>query len=350
MNKFFVSRLLIALLFIVPVATFFIPSEGHLENERRQRASFPEIPGKLGIKEVAKFFRGIDTFVADHFPLRSSLLELSTTLYEVGGDNVNIDTCYRGKENWLFLGNKYARCVDKRTGRIVLSAANLKLGAERYKQIHDTVKTSGAEFFIFIGPNKSSIYPEYLPPIVPPAQASYIAPLVTFLNGAGVSVYDPTERLMAAKTSGILYFRTDSHWNALGAYEAFEGFREWAGLPALPPLSLTEGPLLKGDQVNSGGYKNFPLSTGDNYTLQWDVPPKLESKDGLTHNPHAVSDKTAWVFGDSFAGALSSYITAEFKGVRFLSHKDFESAMSSQLPKPDAVLWVVVERNFAPPY
>ena len=346
MNKFFMSCLLAALLFIVPVAAFVVPETGNLESERRKVATFPELPSQFRSSRFKRFFQGIDSFFADHFPLRSHLLGLSVALHELGGETLDMDKGYRGKENWLFLGNSYGRCVDKLTGRIELSGENLKRQTETYVKIRDAAEKYGAEFFLFIGPNKSSIYPEYLPPIVVPAKRRYISPLVDALSETGVKVYDPTTRLHEAKTSGILYYRTDTHWNTRGAHVAFEGFREWAGLPALPAYSLAEGPPNRGDLVDIGGYRSFPLSAGDNCTLRWSVPAELREEGGLTKNINAVSNKTAWVFGDSFTEALKPYIAAEFKEVRFFKHAEFEESLYSQPSKPDIILWVIVERNF----
>jgi hypothetical protein len=279
--------------------------------------------------------------------LRACLLEISATLHEANGGDIDMDKCYRGTNNWLFLGNSYSRCVDKLQGMAALSADDLKRQTEEYGKIRDAAAKCGAEFFIFIGPNKSSIYPEYLPPFVIPARRRYIFPLLDSLSNAGVKVYDPTLKLIKAKNTALLYYRTDTHWNARGACEAFEGFREPAGLPSLPPFFFAEAPEHRGDLVNIGGYKNFPLSTGDGFTLHWRVLPDMREEDGLFVNERAVSDKTAWVFGDSFANALRPYITAMFKEVRFFRHGEFEAAVSSQFSEPDMILWVIVERNFA---
>lgn len=347
MNNFFISCMLAALLFIVPLAAFVVPDMGNLESERRRMAAFPEMPPKITSGYFKKFFQGVDAFFADRFPLRSHMLGLSMALHEAGGNSLNTNKCYRGKENWLFLGNNYARCVDKLQGGVILSGNNLERQAKAYGQIRDAAEKSGADFFILIGPNKSSIYPEYLPPVIIPARRRFISPLLDSLSREGVKAYDPTDRLVEAKTTGLLYYRTDTHWNARGAHEAFEGFRERAGLPALPSLSFDEAPVHGGDLVSIGGYKNFPLSVGDGFTLHWSVSPSLNEEEGLITNTHAVSEKAAWIFGDSFAEALRPYVTATFKEVRFFKHGEFEAAMSSQLPKPDVILWVIVERNFA---
>ena len=347
MNKFILSCLITVLLFIVPLAVFFTPDRGNLEIERRQIAAFPDFPSKLRSRYVKKYFHRIDEFFADHFPLRTSLLMLSMELHEVAGDSLDTDKCYRGKENWLFLGNSYAHCVDKLQGSVTLSSDSLKCQTKEYEEIHDAAKNCGAEFFIFIGPNKSSIYPEYLPPVIVPGQRRFIVPLLDTLNDAGINVYDPTARLIAKKNEGLLYYRTDTHWNAKGAYEAFEGFRKWAVLPPLPPFSLTGVSPHYGDLVNLGGYKKFPLSAGDAFALEWDISPDLHKEGSFTTNAEAVSDKKAWIFGDSFAEALEPYLTATFKEVHFFKHGDFQTVVSSQLPKPDFILWIIVERNFA---
>ena len=347
MNRFALSCILATLLFVVPMAAFVAPDMGNLESERRRIASFPKMPSKFRSRYIKRFFHGVDAFFADHFPLRSSMLKLSMALHGAGGGSLNTDRCYRGKENWLFLGNSYGRCVDKLQGGVTIPGNALKQQTEKYGRIRDAAEKRGAEFFVFIGPNKSSIYPEYLPPVVVPAQRRFISPLLDSLSGRGVNVYDPTDRLIGAKAVGILYYRTDTHWNARGAHEAFEGFRERVGLPALPPLSLDEAPAHGGDLVDIGGYESFPLSVGDNFALHWGIPLALHEEDGLITNTHAASGKTAWVFGDSFAGALRPYITAMFKEVRFFEHGEFKTAISSRLPAPDMVFWVIVERNFA---
>ena len=347
MNKFFVSHILAALLFVIPLAAFVMSDMGTLESEQRRMTAFPKMPSTLRLSDVTRFFRGVDLFFADRFPLRSSLLIFSMALHEAVGDSLDMDKCYKGKENWLFLGNSYDRCVEKLQGRVNLSGNNLKRQTEAYRNIRDAAEKCGVEFFICIGPNKSSIYPEYLPPIMPPAKRRFISPLLDSLKSVGIKVYDPTARLIEKKAAALLYYRTDTHWNARGAYEAFENFRESAGLPELPLLSFDEAPAHGGDLVKIGGYKSFPLSVGDNFALHWSAPPALHEEDGLISNTLASCDKTVWVFGDSFAEALRPYITAMFKETRFFQHGEFEAAMSSQFSKPDMLLWVIVERKFA---
>ena len=142
---------------------------------------------------------------------------------------------------------------------------------------------------------------------------------------------------MKKKAEGILYYRTDTHWNKRGAYEAFSEFAKYVGLPELPRCTFVADELEhKGDLVSMGGFEHFPLSKGDTDEPRWD--PALS---------HSVSDKTAWIFGDSFAGALRPYMQATFGQIRSFRHSEFDQAMSSHEQEPDIIIWVIVERHFA---
>jgi hypothetical protein len=345
MHKFPLTCLLTALLALAPLCVVFAPSVWNAESERRAIAAFPEWPAITRANAVKDFFRGVDAFFADRIPLRPWLLSLSQWLHELGGDNLDNDKCCKGKGNWLFLGNWYDHYMDKLQGTPPLSEDMLRHWTRYYKQLHDKVRQSGAAFYLFIGPNKSAVYPEYLPPMIIPAKERFSLPLEKALDELGVAVYDPTDRLVKAKPTGLLYYRTDTHWNKRGAYEAFTGFAAYAGLPPLPPLSFVQAGVHNGDLLAIGGYNNFPLSPDDNCAIAWAVPPGWSEKDGLATNPRAAGDKTAWIFGDSFAGALAPYCMAMFKETRFFKHEEFEARMDAETPKPDMVIWVIVDRR-----
>jgi hypothetical protein len=345
MSRNFISGVIIVLVLVTPLAVFVAPDRSNLENERRRIASFPDIPQDMRSENVKAFFKGIDPFVSDHFPLRNSFLVLSSGLHNAVGANLDMDKCYRGKENWLFLGNSYDWCVDKLQGSRTLPERYILKRVEHYRKLRDLFRNGGTDFVMFIGPNKSSVYPEYLPPVVVPAAKRYISLFVTSLRDAGVKIYDPTDRLVSLKSTGLLYYRTDTHWNYRGAYEAFVGFGEYAGLPELPSCTFTLIAPKSGDLVKIGGYKKFPLSVGDTYRLNWSVPQMLEQRGNIAINAKATSNKTVWVFGDSFTEALRPYIMATFKETRFFVHTEFDKVIASEKRLPDMVIWEIVERR-----
>lgn len=345
MKKFTITCATCFLICISPIIAIFSHHNDILEDERRSISKFPVITGKLDHHEIKKFFSDFDKWFADRVPLRRQFVSLSSELYDMFGSIFKTNKCYRGKENWLFLGNDYDRCVDTLTGVIKSDPKIVERQVRFYKAIDTFAKQNGIKFAILIGPNKSTIYPEYLPPTIIPAQERYILPLLSSLKEQGISIYDPTDRLLEEKKKGLLYWRTDTHWNPLGAYEAFVGFKPFAGISNLPELALSPAQSYRGDLVDIGGFKKFPLSEGDNFTPQW----------GKEKVP--VSEKSALVLGDSFSGAQIFYLNGYFKEVRvehykkiITTYKDMtgiKKLIDSMKIKPEVILWIQVERSFA---
>lgn len=338
MGKFFLSCGVCVLLFVLPIVTFISDASSILKNERRAITTFPSFPDKISVHQVKEFFLKFDKAFADHFPQRKNLLSLSLGLYEITQENIDLTECYRGKDGWLFLGNKYAQCVDKLEGIIKLAGEGLQKEIDAYVMLNDMIHQAGSKLAVFIGPNKSSIYAEFLPAYLNPASVRYVTPLVEGLHARGVTVYDPVERLLKKKEEGLLYFRTDTHWNLRGAFEAFEGFRQVMHLPPLPSLDFAEGGIYSGDLVGIGGFQRFLPASGDAPELHWRIAPA-----------RPVSRKTAWIFADSFGEALRPYMTAMFTDAQFYKHADFTRMLSSPRQKPDLIVWIMVERNFGQP-
>ncbi|MDR3153277.1 MAG: hypothetical protein LBW85_03165 [Deltaproteobacteria bacterium] len=346
MFKRLLDVILVSVLFAAPLAAFALPGSGVMVTERRLMAPFPEAPG-LRQREVRKFFRGVDAFFSDRFPLRPRLLGLSAALYGAMDASPNSDACFRGKEDWLFTGNSYGRFVDKFQGAVTFSDEGLKEQTETFARFRNAAQAAGAEFFLIVSPEKISVYPEMLPLYIIPAPERYVAPLLSALAEAGVAAVDPTDRLKAEKSpSRALYYRTDTHWNLAGGHVAFEAFREKAGLPPLPPFSLVSLPPIRGDLVDVAGYTSFPLREGDNFAPRWDPPlPVTDEGGGLFTNPAAPSGKTVWVFGDSANYSMRPYFTAMFRKVRFFRAEELETVMAARLHGPDMVVMIKVERT-----
>lgn len=346
MNKTAITAIILLLLAAVPISVCIVKHPDTIALEKRKISPLPHCPSSLAAKRVKRFFREFESYYNDRMLGRSALLRLSNLIYDKGKTDQNPNKCYRGRDNWLFLGNDYDRCVDALTGKWKPSAQELANQLQFFTEVKKIVQESGAEFHMLIGPNKSTIYPEYLPPLTFPAKKRCITPAVEQLKAGGISIFDSTETLLENKDKGLLYFRSDTHWNNLGAKVALERFLKETGLAVLPSVELVPAKKHKGDLVNIGGYKNFPLATGDNFTPHW-----------VDESEKKVSDKTVLVLGDSFSGALMYYLSGMYKNVYRIHYKQVaikKSKMSTLAnylqkleKKPDIVLWIQVERIFA---
>ncbi|MDR2339425.1 MAG: hypothetical protein LBF40_04755 [Deltaproteobacteria bacterium] len=346
MAKRILNAIVLIALFAAPLSELAFPEGGVLTGERRLAAPFPERP-RPRQREVKKYFLGVDAFFADRFPLRERLLGLSSALYGAMDASPNSDYCFRGKEDWLFTGNNYGGFVDKFQGILPLDRQGLLRLTDFYLERRDAARKRGADFLVIISPEKISVYSELAPQYIIPGKVRHIAPLLETLSDAGVRVVDPTDRMIALKKPGeAFYYRTDTHWNLLGGYVCFELFRETYGLPPLPSFTMESLPPMRGDLVNVAGYTSFPLHDGDNFEPRWD-PPLDVSEDGNDfENPLAPSDKSVWIFADSSNYSIRPYFIAMFREVRIFEHADFERMMSSDLPGPDLIIWMTVERGF----
>lgn len=346
MNKTAITAILVLLLFAVPVSVCIVKHPDVIEMERRKAKPFPTMPRSLSATRVKNFFKEFESYYNDRFLGRSALLRLSNKIHYLCKSDIDQDKCYRGKDNWLFLGNSYDRCVDALTGKWIPSEQEREAQVRFFEEIDKSVRASGADFHMLIGPNKSSIYPEYLPPLTFPAKNRVITPLVGKLKASGISIFDAYESLVRHKDEGLLYYRTDTHWNHLGAKLAAEGFLTQSRLAELPELEFLPQGTHHGDLLHIGGYKKFPLTKGDNFFPQW------KDKD---HK--AKIDKTVLVLGDSFSVALLYYLKGIFTNVQRIHYSELSfkrqdvpnisNYLQKMEKKPDIVIWIQVERMFA---
>ena len=274
------------------------------------------------------------------------------------------DRWYQGKDDWLFLGNSH----DKTLSKLTLSKEPTQSEIETTRDIFANLAKDAAQYntrvALIIGPNKSSIYPEYLPNELTPSPKRYIDFFLKGLeNISNLTVYDPTSDLLASKQAeGILYWMTDTHWNNRGAFIAFVGLSKLLDFPH-PKVKFKHGTPYSGDLIEISGLNDFPLHAEDNWETVWPnhpalttniIPNKKKTSFGETvivSNANPLSDNSIWIVGDSFTKTLKQYFDATFKEVRYVGHWDNElKTLSSELneatSKPDIIIFIRVERSF----
>lgn len=274
------------------------------------------------------------------------------------------DRWFKGKGDWLFLGNAFDKTVSKMRLSVTPSETDIASAKDIFERLASICSPYGAKVVLFLGPDKPSIYPEYLPDELKPSEQKYIDFYLNALKDVpNLTVYNPTADLIAAKeTLGYLYFTTDTHWNNKGAFVAFRGFAKAIGVP-YPNVQFQRGRAFSGDLINISGLQNFPLSSDDNWEILWPsqvevtetaIPDEKQTPFGPTvivSNKNALSSKRVWIVGDSFINALRPYFNSTFKEVRYLGH--WEDHLKSLVQdflrtneKPDLIVVQRVERTF----
>lgn len=271
---------------------------------------------------------------------------------------------YRGKDDWLFLGNAYDNTVAKLLLDVVPTKRKIEATKKLFSEIASAGDKSNTKVVLILGPNKSNIYPEYLPDKFKPSLKLYSSFFLDSLKDVkNLTIYNPTEDFLRLKNSeGILYWMTNTHWNNKGAFLAYSGFSTLFGLP-VPQVKFQHGSTHSGDLIDIAKLKEFPLHAEDNWDVIWAnkpvwieiaIPNQEKTSFGvatIVTNQNSLSDKYIWVVGDSFTASLRKYFNATFKEVRYVGHwgrklKELPDDLARADRKPDMVIIVRVERSF----
>ena len=277
---------------------------------------------------------------------------------------------FEGKDQWYFLGNNYGKTVEK----LILSNAPSTSFVEKQnlllKDISNVASDLGVDVSLLVGPNKSTIYSEYLPNTVTPSETRYVKFFLDDLVlNSNIVTYDPSGDLIEAKSKGdMLYFKAGTHWNNKGAYLSFVGLLKRLNIK-YPKVSFKLDTLNIGD-VEVGLSKwaknnHFIYPTNENWTFSFlDNSYEVEvaefsekeaktpfGKQIVVFNNNPISEKRIWVVGDSFTKRLRPFLERTFAEVHYLGHyraklREVSKMLEDSQQKPDLLLIVKVERAF----
>jgi hypothetical protein len=128
----------------------------------------------------------------------------------------------QGREGWLFY--RVHRGTHGVRPEVPFPVEELDRWVENLDADRRLVESRGGAFLFLAAPDKQTILPDLLPPELPAAATvSRLDALTARLRARGIAVVDLRPVLRAAREPGAafsrwpLYFRTDDHWNDLGA-------------------------------------------------------------------------------------------------------------------------------------
>lgn len=337
------------------VLTLINDNSGVLQSERRMSSPLPTIPASLN--EWPDFPKKMEQYIDDHFGLRPAFLKLYHQLKNAINDSSS-KMVVRGKEGWLFYGSE----VDAYRHISRYTEAQLATFAKTVEYRRHWLKTRGIDYVIIIAPNKSTIYPEYMPDNLHKVHAD--STLDQLLNYAKqhitVPIIDLRAPLIAAKNQGLLYYKYDTHWNLFGGNIAQYAIAH--ALETLYPNQIHPHLFTTDDYVFSraveGDLSNIIDQQPDSSLSMVSLKPSV-----MTHfcgnalNPSnengAISIQcksnsiNAIVFRDSFFDALLGYIGNYFHNSTYLSiefNLDIVKYFSKQQPL-NLVIEEIIERN-----
>jgi alginate O-acetyltransferase complex protein AlgJ len=297
------------------------------------------------------------------------------------GISINPKQVIIGKNDWLYLGDQYTSNitvgrsgVNQSINYDTIDASNIGAATKLWEQ---WLKSKGVSLYrIMLSPDKKSIYPEYLPDWArPAAKSAFDIILASVKQGLYV---DTRSTLIAAKSQFLepLYYKTDTHWNSLGAWLAFHAFikeiaRTESGLHLLSERQVhisNINEFRRGDLANflwlRGKLKDSDIVTviSSDHPIETDEfdfetkhlilkgsNPKIDSpqRPMLVKSKYALNNKKVLWLRDSFGTAMSPYMTATFTETLHVYCETTSPTLLATLVNnfnPDYVFVTVVDR------
>jgi hypothetical protein len=261
-----------------------------------------------------------------------------------------------GKGGWLFYAGYHA--LDNYRNIHPLTEQELGAWATLFAARRDFLKARGTKFVVIIPPEKHSIYAEYLPMrITKLGRLSRLDQLVAYFRQHSiVPLIDIRGALLQAKSEKRpLYFHTDTHWNAFGAYV---GYRQLMAeltpaFPTLRPVRESEVEVVRTLRLGDLARMLGDTSLGevcDDASLS---PLIRLIPDGPTRSISIRSGgeglPTLVIFCDSFGTALVPLLSQTFRRVVWVATPNLLDRELIDREKPDVVMVVMIERTLMAP-
>lgn len=265
-----------------------------------------------------------------------------------------------GKDGWLFYINPGDGNAlhDVRKSRID-SPERLALLARKLTTRRDELRRMGAEYVLVLAPNKTSVYPEYLPSALGYRGISRLDVLAAYLAGhTDLYLVNAKTALLAAKNDlpHPLYARRHSAWNAYGA---FAGYRALGHVlqdryPGLRLKELSEfRPAVDHEIQDLDRILGVPgMAPLPEPTLKGDAFAHVEFRQRLAdrpfyHQAHGANRNAALprtlAFGDCFMPGMGGFLADQCESFTAYHVLIFDIEQA-QKEKPGLVIHEIVER------
>jgi alginate O-acetyltransferase complex protein AlgJ len=326
--------------------------------EKRVRQKFPDLMTLNPVQQAINI-RQLRTYFNDRFGLRSPLISMNANLRVRGFHTEISDQVVIGKEGWLYLKARATMPVPP------FSETELLAWQQLFETRQSTYAQHGASYLVMIAPNKSSIYPEYLPDYFEGVHHGqrYHQLQDWMQQHSEVRMLDLHQVLRARKEAERVYYAMGTHWNPHGAFQASRALAPALGVPEprvdeaaystrmldnyideLPNLLGLTWPGLE------QGYALEPKAgfTWEQSTCSWDTRTNYRRKRKPFTTTQAGFSTRLLVYRDSFFTSLQPFVS-EFCGqATFVWSYDHDLAILFA-ENPDWVVDELVERMLTLP-
>lgn len=328
-----------------------------IENcEKRELHTFPS----FSFSE--KFIDDFENYFDDNFGLRNSMISWGSSIkVNVFKSSVHPQNVKFGKSGWLFYNKIDGSMFNSYTHQNLITNKELDSLVEVWENRKINLESKGIKYIMAVWPNKSTIYPEFIP-LTMQAQirdtVSKTNQILNYLHSSKSSIPFITVRtnLLEEKKKTKIYRKLDTHWNEIGAYYAYKCFmEETTDILGVVPFDLDDFSISyhnesKGDLLSMLGICETNSFSETNPTLQLtnnNLP--ITKSEGQYENSLIFKNEKCenrlkvLIFRDSFTDALIPFFKNHFYETHFVWF-DYQNHIVDSI-KPDIVITSFVERN-----
>ncbi len=349
-----------------PTLQKYYPIIPELENTENRKMAVNPV---LHLDFLDPFPQEFEKYYNDNFSLRNQLVRLrSSFIINTLHQSPMPDKVIFGKGDWLFLVKNE---LSEYRGTNLFSKDTIDIITKELLKRKDYLKTKNSKLYIVVAPTKYSVYPEYVPDYVDVInKTSRTDQIITALQKSGINTLDLRPELINAKKHGIIYYKTDNHWNNMGAFYAYKAIikRLKEDFNTVPLLSIDDFEIEKKDIKGKNNAKL--LGIADNIAdISYDFIQKEPSKARVVAKvgypiPKFFAYKWAYEMDyetgtdslpdilfirDSFGDAIIPFMNQSFDRSVFIfdkwSYKSNKHIVDNE--NPDIVVYMILESFWA---
>lgn len=292
-----------------------VQTQEMMSRENRLLPEFPPlIGGRFHYANVKRFPERMENYLTDTLPFRSQIISgivqkmRESTQRQIGRGVFGIN-------GWLYDNVKDGYSVNDFLGMFPLSEEDFirHFTILNEKRMH--FEFLGIKYYFFIAPNKTSVYPEFLPEDIQFAKGDsrleqYMRHYYEYIIQHDVPdfIIVPTEALRQNKRDEFLYYPKDTHWNWTGRIVAGDELldrlrRDFPDIGVIPNLMMHKQPGL----LSLISFMNLSMPPKNSNMFSFPDEEQWHSmdiaKDGLnctSHNTSPSPKRNAFFTGDSF--------------------------------------------------
>lgn len=262
-----------------------------------------------------------------------------------------------GDDGWLYIWG-IDSLEEKVTGSMLATDDDLKALGDNVSRRAAWCRANGIAYRHLIGPDKSSIYSDFLPSTFPRGSLTLLDQCVGEWSRPDreIKFIDTVDVLRAAASDEQVYFKTDSHWNYRGALAVFNAISDSLSDDGIDMAGFSDKDVLitqKRRVFELGALADEPSMEPFNFIRPANIRSKIVFESDSARGKIQVfenEDETlprCVLFRDSYSSFFMPFLAERCSRLTVLKARHFWYDLVEQ-EKPDIVLTQIAERFLLP--